>query len=567
MARWTARLLAVTVLLGCCTLAMAQTRVACHITGVEVKQLSNAVEVTLQADGLLRARIDYTDFFEQDEDGQWRRTERRDIPVRLTNAQSQVGTFVDVGQYPVSYVELITPAEAREGVGLDVRVVLYEPAVMHHFEVDNARNWRWDIEWGTIAFDVRKSRDGRSLSILVWSDRHEEVVAPRKPRREQDLPSELKVSVEDGLVTVHAVNVPLEELAAEVARVTGATVYVDDRVRRLTTVEMAGVPIDRFIRTVAAGYGLSVTQADGAWLVSEGLPTSLAPYVAGEERVWRLGYVEARDAIKLLPNFLLRYLRPSDTGDAVIAYGPPQLLDRIAEDLAVIDRPTTAIAVRTAVLETTDQRLARRLWRLLGGGGTNFELDGRAGAISIRREEEPLVDWLAEIRALDTEGSLRVRARPSLQVEPGREAVIFVGERQYFQYAADPDNVQLRSTDAGVRLMVRPRPMGAEMISARVEVSVSTLRSVSSQAPIVDSRSAACTLAVSAGDTLIVGGGLVVEDRERSTQGPRPFREAWKHRGTLGASSATDQMREIIFLVSADYVRSRPAAPATEERS
>lgn len=230
MARRGALPLAVVALLAACALAPAQTRLACNITDVTVKQLSNAVEVTLKADGLLRAQINYQDFISVDELGEWSRTARTDIPVRLTNAQSQVGTFVDVGTYPVSYVELVTPAEEREGVGLDVRVVLYESAIMRYFDVDNASDWEWGVSWGTIAFDVRKSRDGRSLSILVWSDRHEEVVAPPKPRREQNLPVELSVSVERGLLTVHAVNAPLEELASEVARATGATVYVDDRV-------------------------------------------------------------------------------------------------------------------------------------------------------------------------------------------------------------------------------------------------------------------------------------------------------------------------------------------------
>jgi len=118
-----------------------------------------------------------------------------------------------------------------------------------------------------------------------------------------------------------------------------------------------------------------------------------------------------------------------------------------------------------------------------------------------------------------------------------------------------------------VRLMVRPRPMGAEMIATRVEVSVSTFRGVGSEPPVVDSRSAECTLVVGAGDTLIVGGGLVIADGERVAQGPQPFREAWKRSGALGASSAAEQTREVVFLVSADYVRSRPADPATEEHS
>ncbi len=472
---------------------------------------------------------------------------------------------MDIGTYPVSYLELATPPDSREGVGLDLRLVLYEPAVVHYLNVDNWDDFDWWAQWGSIAFDIRKSQSGRELKILVWSDRHEEVISPPKPRREQDLPAELSVSVEDGLLTVDCVNTPLEELAAEVARATGETVFVDDRVQRLATVQMVGVPIDRFVTAVAAGYGLSVSRFDGAWLVSDGLPTSLAPYLAGEGRAYRLKYLEATDAIQLLPNFLLRYLKPSDAGDSIIAYGPGQLLDRIGEDLAAIDRPSGAIRVRTAVIETSDSEMTRRAWRLLGGDDTRVEIDG--GAISIDRGVKPFRRYLAEVRALNTEGRLRVRAQPSLLVRPGASAEIFVGQRQYYQYVAWGEEVALRSVEVGVRLNVRPRPMGSDMIAARVEVSVGTVRGLDSGPPIVDARSAESTLVVGNGDTMVIGGGLVVEEAEREKRGPRSFRDVWLLSDVTGGRSSDEQLREIVFLVSAEYARSRPHEADAEEQT
>ncbi len=547
--------------------APAQTRVACNITDITVKQLSNAVEITLKADGLLHVEVAIGEFVEQDLDGNWNRVGKREIPIRITNARSLVGTFADIGTYPVSHLQMTTPPDSREGVGLDVRLVLYEPAIVHALAVDNWDDFDWWVDWGTIAFDVRKSQSGRELQILVWSDRHEEVRAPARPRREQGLTPELSVGVEDGLLTVDCVNVPLEELAAEVAAAAGATVYVDDRVKRLATVHMEAVPLARFVTSVAAGYGLTVSQDDGAWLVSDGLPTSLAPYAAGGTRIYPLRYIEARDAIDLLPNFLLRYLKASESGDSIIAYGPSQLLDRIGEDIEDLDRPSQLIRVRTAVVEISDAETARRLWRLVGGDDTRVEIDGSEGTIRIENGDEPFDEWVANIRALDTSRALRLRARPSLVVRPGQRADLFVGQRQYYVYLSSGEEAQLRSAEAGVNLNIRPRPMGAGTIEVRLRLSVSTFRGVGSDAPLVDTREARTTLIMADGDTAVVGGGMVRGSEDDRRSGPEPFRDAWLLRDITESRQREAEATEIVFLISAEYARSRPHEADLEDQS
>ena len=52
----------------------------------------------------------------------------RVLPFRITNARAQVGPFTDVGIYPASHVEVAIPPDARDGVGVDLRVVLFREA-------------------------------------------------------------------------------------------------------------------------------------------------------------------------------------------------------------------------------------------------------------------------------------------------------------------------------------------------------------------------------------------------------------------------------------------------------
>jgi len=341
---------------------------------------------------------------------------------------------------------------------------------------------------------------------------------------------------------------------------------VDDRVQRLATVHLAGVTLERLMAAVANGYGLTATVQGGAWTISDGLPSSMAPYIVGEMRVLQLDYLDAAAAIDLLPNFLIRYVRPSTSGDAVIAQGPPQLLNRIEQDLRVLDRPVRMVKVRTAVVEASDTVASERLWRLLRGGRTRVRFDPGAGSIGIERGDRSLERYVAAIRALRARGRVTVTVQPEMIVYPGSRGLIFVGERQYYQFVQQTwwgeENVTLESADAGVRLDCRPRPTGSGLIESRIQVEVSTLRRVTGGPPVIDTRSAFGTLLVRGGDTMVIGGGLVLSQGEAQRQAPWPPGQSGPLGRAAEARSDEQQMREIVFLMSSEVVEGKLPAEA-----
>lgn len=525
--------------------ACAQTRLAVDITDVTVEQLTNGLRITIKADGLLEVRST----------GQWWQTnEDHEFTLWLGNARSAVGTFVDVSRYPVNYLKLETPAEAREGVGLTLTVRLYRDAHVRSVELDDQNfSWTWDWIPGDVAYDLRKSRSGNELVITVWSDRREARPGEHKTRAQQDLPEELSVQITDGLMDIEALNVPLHRLMSEVASRAGVSIYVSDRIERRVTLRLAGVQVDRFVPMLARSIGLTAVSGGGGWYVSDGLPSSLAPYTAGDSRTIRLSYLSAEQAIGLLPEFLLRYLRPGATQDVIVAHGPTRLLDRIEADIALLDRPARAVLVTTATVEATgeDSRLA--MWSVLRGGSTTIDLDPADGRLRITHGDEPLEDLVASLQALSSTGRLRVDVRPSLRVEEGYYATLFVGARQYYQFLNYGYLLQLASTEAGVRLHVRPSAVGEDLVSAYVALDVSTFRG-RRRPPIVDTRQASATLLLSADRSMIVAGGIRDSSAMRETAGLPG--------GLRGRSAKTDQTREIVFLVGAEVIPSgNPLSP------
>jgi hypothetical protein len=517
--------------------AHAQTQLAVNITEVEIEQLTNGLRITLKADGLLEVHST----------GRWWETNaEHEFPLWLANARSAVGTFVDVSRYPVNYLKLETPQWAREGVGVELTVKFFRDAHVRSVELDNENfDWTWDWDPGEVAYDLRKSKSGKELVITVWSDRREVLPDERESRYEQDLPAEMSLDVADGQVNVDAVNVPLRELMQEVAEQTGLSIYVSDQVERLVTMRVAGIEVERFVSLVAASLGLTASVEEGEWSISDGLPSSLAPYTAGDSRIIRLNYLKAEDAIELLPEFLLRYLRPSPTDDAIVAHGPTRLLDRIEEDLELLDQAPRAVRIRTAMIEATSARGRMLMWSLLRGGDTTLAVDGVEGRMRIERGEEPQEDLVARLQALESTEDVSVRVRPSMLVQEGQRADLFAGARQFFQFLRRGEYLDLRSVRAGVRLHLRPIAVGDRLVRSSVFLEVSTVRG-NSQPPVVDSREAWAQLLLESGDSMIVSGGLVDTSSFGEDAGPAPLAPEVPGLQTRGA-----QLREIVFLIGA----------------
>ncbi|MHC4540536.1 MAG: hypothetical protein ACYS74_12250, partial [Planctomycetota bacterium] len=81
----------------------------CSCVEVEKMQLANAAIVTVKADGLLKTTADRMDFLEENEPGEYDTRAITRLPIRLENARSELGSFVDINLYPISHLEIVIP--------------------------------------------------------------------------------------------------------------------------------------------------------------------------------------------------------------------------------------------------------------------------------------------------------------------------------------------------------------------------------------------------------------------------------------------------------------------------
>ncbi len=512
------RLLCLALLFALMVPAQAQQRRMpyCNIVAVESRRIGNAVQVTIRADGLMRLQFDPSRYVDEARAQQGAGDPRKpvlEIPFRVTNARSQVNSFVDVGTYPVSHVEVSLPSDTPDGLGVDIKIVLFSPAV-----VRSARVGRDEVDYSGLpyagpTFSVQQTPDQRSLIILVTSDRRTlPPVQRRKPG--EATPSELLVEADGDTVSIFALNADLRDLMREFTRQTGIVVLVDPNLQRAVSLCLQEVTLEEALQAIATGYGLELGRVNGAWFLGEGAVGSLNTYLESSLEKIPLNYISAASARNSLPEFLLRYLRVNAGENSLTVVGPPPLVQKVREDIRKIDQPVPHVQIDALIVEMTDMDDSETVLRLVAADVHNtVRVSTGTGDITYQIFDAPRTDIEARLRALAAEGRVRIRATPTAVALNGQSARIFSGQQRYikadyFEEWSQALITRVFPVDVGVSLEMNCW-VGAEgVILATVIPQVTAVAEldVVTGLPTVSTRRAETTVLLHDGETLFIGG-------------------------------------------------------------
>lgn len=483
---------------------------------VEVEELSNAVRLRLTADGVLQvwassywaygrtlwgllAGVDEPD----PEPGPHRR-----ISFILANVRSGAPSVAQVAQYPVSHLEF-SSVPWGQGSLLICTLVLYKPGYLTVIETEGQEQDLGHQEYDGPQVMIETTKKQTELLITVLSDRPKEPL-PERPTVEP-APSQLEVSGEIESLSLHAVNADIHLLLARVSRLAQVQVYVDDKVDLEVTAHLERVPLARLLETLVIGYGLSLHREGGAYFMSLSQADTAVPFWTSETRSVPLRYLPCEQALLLLPDVVLSYVRSHEEGNALVMNGPPALLDRIERDLRVIDQPAYHCRLRAWVV--SGRGVAERLQEITArarGGTTAWEGDS-AGQVRIEVDERRPRELLGSLRRLATRQRLRIKALPAVQVKNGQLARLFVGEKIYYwKLTGQRQEMTLGSVEAGSELQIEPLT-GGEWITASVKVNSSFLGKTSRLGPLILRRAAEGTVRLRSGDTVIIGGMRLID--------------------------------------------------------
>ena len=475
----------------------AQSRAFTTIKSVTATALSNGVQITVTADGLLQY---------QNED-----TYGKQMGVLFPDARNGTGkNFITLDQYPVSHIQLLTPQGAQNGIGVQLNI----------------------FNLADTSGSVARTPDGQGVLFTIQSNRtlpggKGGAGAGDTSVKADGADDGLGVSYKDGRVSIRAVKADIHQLIGAIARKSGVAVAVDDAVDRKVSLNLQDTDPETAIRTVATAYGLALAPINGVLMLSEGVPSDLATYRASTTQSFRIQNSQADTISGLLPNFLSQYVKTNAEQNAVVVTAPSQILSKIGADLKRVDTPSPQIAIEAIAVElsdTSDLNIGLRLGDPNAGDFGSLDVGG--GSLSYNTIGKLPREFDASLTALELKGRARVRARPQMVVVNGGTANLFIGSQRFILTQTNGGGQtqnRIQPVDVGVKLSVTPLTGGNGEITARVAPEVSNITELDLQSglPVLSTRRSETTVRVKDGETIAIGGLSL--DQEQTTRGRIPF--------------------------------------------
>jgi type II secretory pathway component GspD/PulD (secretin) len=482
-----------------------------YITDVKSTQLSNAVRVTMEADGIIQVQPDNA-LFEQflqpsGSSGVFSFKKVHQFRFRLSNCRSRVGSFKPVGMYPIDHLEFAVPVDAVNGVGLEVTVVLDTDAspvtILDFFRSSGGEG---------PSISVVEGSDQRSLSITVTSDLFPERRPEHKTAAEVVGAQRLDVRAHGDRVDILAANEPLSAIARELTARTGLPIAVQGQADRLVSTVLHDTrPLDA-MALLADIYGLELVVENQAFLVVSGEAED-----AGSAAVTSipLNYLDAGRAPFLLPTFLLHYMHADPTRNTIAVSGSPALRARVAHDLAALDQPIPQCSISAAFVTYTKTadftrtlEAARRTAnsQIRVGAGS---LGAPTGLIIYEKPGlgSPGID--AMLTALAQSSDLKVDARPAIQAVNGQSGQISSVESHFVVLNSQSfGSGGLQNIDTGTTLTVTPELGGADWITLHLLLQSSDVELFDpvTGLPTVETRNVQDSIRIRNGETVYLGG-------------------------------------------------------------
>lgn len=526
----------------------------CRLNDVKITALANGVQIQVRTDGILTY-----EFAPNSQSARWG-AEVSEVSLRFPNARLDLEkTLYGVDQEPVSNVSLYVPQDAKDGRGVMLTVSMTQPSKVQ----------------------ATLNDDRQGLTLTVYGSRTVERGAANNGNHDAVTQAGIHVTCgENGCLSAQAVKADLQQVVADIARQGQISVAVDDAVQRKVSLNLQDMPALAIIRSIAAGYGLALSNVGDVYMLSEGVPTDLPTYSRSGTASFPIRYLKAADAKTLLPTFLFKYVHDNPEQNAVVVTAPTQMLDKIGRDLKAIDVPPPMIMVEAAVVELTDSSDLDQQFRWLYQSAEHaFSTDSSTGLVTGRALEAhngltsaivPTAILQSWLQAITTTGRAEVSAHPSMAAVNGKQAQLFIGSQRFINvtYVNNGSTQErIETVPVGVKLTVQPWTGGNKEITVGLHVEVSNIVALDPQTgvPRLSSRQADSTVRTTDGDTIVIGGLSQCQDDQ--TYRRIPFLGSLPLIGGLFRSKSKERSStELVILIRPRLLDENGQLPAAEDQ-
>lgn len=349
----------------------------------------------------------------------------------------------------------------------------------------------------------------------------------------------------------------LQDIAAQAQ----VTIVAEPEVSAYISCDLKDVPLEKALRIVLAGTGYVVTRTPDYYLVSSPYPDGPSFPEVSRTMIIKLNYIKAPEALMLLSEPFRRYVQSDGDNNVLAVTAPAGLAERIASDLALIDRPQRHVLLdaRIVVMERGDLMNLGIDWGMpqaRAGAFTGSDLDWdwtSAIEIGYAPNLEFTNALLLNLNLLAQNDEATIIASPQVMVQDGHEAEISMKTEEYFEILTDGYyyRSELKKVEAGTALKITPRigENGEITLDLSAEVSDVVARG-KNNLPVVTRRLAQSTLRIEDGGTASVAG--LLDTRAQQNQSGIPGLRRFPLVGPVfGSDQKSGSSRQVAVFVTA----------------
>lgn len=332
---------------------------------------------------------------------------------------------------------------------------------------------------------------------------------------------------EQPLVTNVFYETDVREALAAIAAQSGINIVTDQTVYGFISMEIIDVPFEEALRRLLAPFGFTFRRMAGYYLVGAAYPDNPSfPLLSVTERIVP-NYIKAENVPQLLSNFYDPFINVDPKTNVLTVTASPEIVQRIKQELAVIDVAPRQVMVEALVTEFSSE--AKKSLGIdagfLGAKGTGDSLsiftpvgdllDNTLG-IGLFKPNAEAEGWKGKLgvtlRALVQDGKVNIRANPRVATIEGQQAQIIIGKEQYYVIltgTATYSYGQLERIPVGVSLNIIPYVADNGDITVEIQPEVSDVVGTGATGlPVVSKRAVTTKVRVKDGETIVIGGLL-----------------------------------------------------------
>jgi len=364
------------------------------------------------------------------------------------------------------------------------------------------------------------------------------------------------------------VDTDLRQVLQDISMQAAFPVIPDQSISGFVTCDLQDVPLNEALEIVLAGTGYQVHKTPNYYLVYAPDPKNPALSELSETRIIQLNYISPSSAANLLPERLKEFVNTDKSTDSISITSPPQLMEKIVNNLKLMDRPPRQVILdaRVVIIESVRLQSMGVKWNwpdVRAGTYSDSSLHSGSGnawpwavAIGYNSGKEFTNSLLLTLDLLSQNDEASVIANPQVMAQHGKPAELKVNTEEYFQilqegYYARSD---IEKIQTGTTLKLTPQINDNDDITLAMSTEVSDVVARGEHnLPVVTRRTAESTVRIKNGGTAVVAG--LMNTRSQSSKSAVPVLSELPLIGALFRSSTSQyDSRQVAIFVTAQIV-------------